>query len=334
MKRFKALVSCIIVVISMVALAVCLAGCTSKQTYTPPKATPELSVPTISTDGVLRVGVNIANPPLAGQPAGSSKIVGLDVDIAAALADSFGLKLEVIDMGADFESALAEGKVDLVMGVDKAAAPDSFWTSNVYLPTAVALFSTPGNTSVPAAGSQVKIAAQISSKSAWAVTNEFDQEALITTQDLEGAFSTLDSKQVSYVAADAIIGTYAAHKAGKETIIVALMQQPSGYAVGIADSNATLKQAVSDALVVLQSDGIISVIESKWLGVALNFSEIALTEGAKATLANAPADNTHASAAGTAGNAGNATSQAGNANNASRNTENTAGASAVQHQKV
>lgn len=288
MKRFKTLVSCGVAAISVMMLAICMVGCSLQQTYyTPPDAAPELSMPAIGTDGILRVGVNTTNPPLSGKPSTSSKIVGLDVDMAAALADSFGLKLEVVDVGPDPESALTEGKVDLVMGVDKSSAPDSFWTSNVYLPTAVALFSMPDNTVAPAADSQSKIAAQISSKSAWAVANEFEQDALVTTEDLEDAFSQLNSKRVSYVAADAIIGMYAAHKAGKEVNIVALMQQPSGYAIGVANSNDALKRAVSDALATLQSDGVISVIESKWLGVSLDLSQITLTEGAKTAASGA-----------------------------------------------
>ena len=68
---------------------------------------------------VLRVGVNTQNQPLAGVSTSSQNIVGLDVDIAAYLADSFGLKLELVDVGTDAQAALDGGTVDIVMGVDK-----------------------------------------------------------------------------------------------------------------------------------------------------------------------------------------------------------------------
>lgn len=287
MKRYKTLASCCMAVACMAALLAVLTGCSSQQSYTPPEKAATLSSPTIGKDGTLRVGVNTDNQPLAGQPESSSKIVGIDVDVAAALADSFGLKLEIVDVGSDAESALKEGTVDIVMGIDKSDSSTSFWKSDAYLPTAVALFSTPSNTQVPTNTAETKIAAQVSSKSAWAVTNEFDKAAFSTTNDLKSAFSELESGQVQYVAADAIIGTYAAHSAGYDVRIVALMQQAVGYGVGVSDANTDLKQAVSEALATLTSNGTIDVIETKWLGTALDLSSTPLTAGAtKSTDAN------------------------------------------------
>lgn len=280
MKRLKALASCGIAIACAAVLAAGMAGCSSQQSYAPPEAVPTVSTPAIGQEGVLRVGVNTDSAPLAGQPSGSAKIVGVDVDVAAALADALGLKLEVVDVGSDPETALTEGTVDVVMGVDTSDSDASFWTSQAYLPTAVALFSTPSNATVPTNALQPSVAAQVSSKSAWAVTNEFDQGSITTTQDLKSAFSALESGQVDYVAADAVIGTYAAHSAGDEVQIVALMQQPSGYAVGVLDGNTELKQAVADALAVIEGNGTVAVIERKWLGTALDLSSTPLTAGA------------------------------------------------------
>lgn len=283
MKRYKTLASCCMAVACMAALLAVLTGCSSQQSYTPPEKTATLSTPTIGKDGTLRVGVNTDNQPLAGQPASSSKIVGIDVDVAAALADSFGLKLEVVDVGSDADSAIKEGTVDIVMGIDKTDGDTSFWKSDAYLPTGVALFSAPSNTQVPTNVAETKIAAQVSSKSAWAVTNEFDQATFSTTDDLKSAFAELASGQVQYVAADAIIGTYAAHSAGDDVHVVALMQQAGGYSVGVSEANTDLKQAVSEALATLTGNGTIGVIETKWLGTALDLSSTPLTPGATKT---------------------------------------------------
>ena len=280
MKRYKTLASCCIAVACMAALLAVLTGCSSQQSYTPPEKAATLASPAIGKDGTLRVGVNTDNQPLAGQPASSSKIVGIDVDVAAALADSFGLKLEIVNVGSDPEAALKEGTVDIVMGIDKTDSDTTFWKSDAYLPTGVALFAVPSNTTVPTSTSGSKFAAQVSSKSAWAVTNEFGTEALSTTDDLKSAFAELASGQVQYVAADAIIGTYAAHSAGDDVHVVALMQQAGGYSVGVSDSNTDLKQAVSEALATLSSNGTIGVIETKWLGTALDLSATPLTAGA------------------------------------------------------
>lgn len=278
MKRLKALASCCI---AAACLTITLGGCSSQQSYTPPEKTPTLSTPTIGKDGTLRVGVNAAAPPLAGQSSSSSltKTVGIDVDIAAALADILGLKLDVVDVGTDPEGALADDKVDIVMGVDQSDSDLTFWKSSPYLPTGVALFAASMNTAVPSDTSAPSIAAQVSSTSSWEVTNEFGEDALVAVEDLKSAFSTLDAQEVGYVAADAIRGSYVVHSEGYDAAIVALMQTPGGYCVGVLDTNDDLKQAVSDALATLTGSGIVSVIETKWLGAPLDLTNVALTEG-------------------------------------------------------
>ena len=199
--------------------------------------------------------------------------------MAAALADQLGLKLEVVDVSTDAAGALTSGKVDVVMGVNKSDSP-SFWTSDTYLPTAVALFAQSSNSTVPANSASTKIAAQVSSNSAWAVTNEFDNSTITTTEDLKSAFSALESGKVQYVAADAVVGSYVSNNAGMDVHMVALMQQASGYCVGVLDGNTQLKQTVSNALSAMNSNGVSSVIQKKWLGTTMDLSGIKLTAGA------------------------------------------------------
>lgn len=280
MKRLKALASCCI---AAACLTITLGGCSSQQGYTPPEKTPALASPAIGKDGTLRVGVNAAAPPLAGQPNSSTKIVGIDVDIAAALADSLGLKLEIIDVGTDPEAALEEERVDVVMGINQSDSDVTFWKSSPYLPTGVALFAASADASIPSDSSTPSIAAQVSSTSSWQVTNEFGDEALVSVEDLKSAFSSLDEGQVDYVAADAVRGAYVAHGEGYDAAIVALMQTPGGYCIGVLDTNDELKQAISDALTSLTGNGIVSVIEMKWLGAPLDLSSTPLTAGTEAS---------------------------------------------------
>ena len=280
MKHLKRFAACCAAAVCCAAMLLLATGCQQQQeSYTPPEATPAVSKPVIAQEGVLRVGVNASNAPLAGQPSSSTKIVGIDVDMAAALADQLGLKLEVVDVSTDAAGALTSGKVDVVMGVNKSDSP-SFWTSDTYLPTAVALFAQSSNSTVPANAESTKIAAQVSSNSAWAVTNEFDSSTITTTEDLKSAFSALEFGKVQYVAADAVVGSYVSNNAGMDVHMVALMQQASGYCVGVLDGNTQLKQAVSNALSAMNSNGVSSVIQKKWLGTTMDLSGIKLTAGA------------------------------------------------------
>lgn len=281
MNRLKRLIVCTVAAACSAMVLLVATGCAQQQqSYTPPEATPAVSQPTVSEEGVLRVGVNTANAPLAGQSQSSSKIVGIDVDVAAALADALGLKVQVVDVGDGAEAALKAGTVDVVMGVSTSSSTGSFWTSDTYLPTAIALFAASSSAQAPSDDAAVTIAAQVSSTSAWAVTNEFENVTISTTEDLRSAFDALESGQADYVASDAVAGSYIARNAGDAVSIVALMQQPAGYAVGVLDGNTQLKQAVSQALSTLVSDGTVAVIERKWLGTALDLASVPLTSGA------------------------------------------------------
>lgn len=285
-KRLKCAVA-FAVVATCAVLA--LAGCSSSsENYEPQTKSPVVSSPAIGQDGTLRVGVDTSNSPLAGMV--NNKIVGLDVDIAAALADSLGLKLSIVDVGSDPASAIQDGKVDIVMGVDKSGSSASFWKSDAYLPTGIALLSTSSTDAAPAAGSGAKFAAQVSSRSAWAVMNTYGEESLTSTNNLADAFKALSSGSVQYVAADAIVGIYAAHRDGMDVHAVAFLQQPGGYCIGVADSNDTLKTTISDAVATLTGNGIISVIEKKWLGAALDFSAVPQVSVSSTATGNGTAD--------------------------------------------
>lgn len=109
------------------------------------------------------------------------------------------------------------------------------------------------------------------------MTNEFDKATFSTTDDLKSAFAELASGQVQYVAADAIIGTYAAHSAGDDAYRGAHGRRA---AMGVSDANTDLKQAVLRSLATLTGNGTIGVIETKWLGTALDLSSTPLTAGA------------------------------------------------------
>ena len=85
---------------------------------------------------------------------------------------------------------------------------------------------------------------------------------------------------MQYVAADAVVGSYVSNNAGMDVHMVALMQQASGYCVGVLDGNTQLKQAVSNALSAMNSNGVSSVIQKKWLGTTMDLSGIKLTAGA------------------------------------------------------
>lgn len=262
-----------------------LAGCTGSGTYQPELKSAEVAPPVIGEEGTLRVGVNTENPPLAGM--GSGKIIGIDVDIAAALADELGLKLSVVDVGSDPAGALANGTVDVVLGIDDSSSDGDFWRSASYLPTGIALFALTPDAGIPTQDSGATFAAQVSSKSAWAVSNGFGESSLTPTDSLKEAFEALEAGSVQYVAADAVIGLYAAHGQGLDVSIVAMLMSPTGYCMGVSNENVDLQTAAGDVLARLVSDGTINVIERKWLGTTVALGDLTVVSDLTASAADA-----------------------------------------------
>lgn len=88
--------------------AAMLGGCGSKATDEKKSDTANLTV----KEGVLTMGTNAYFPPYEYYE--GDDIVGIDVDIAQAIADKLGLKLEVQDMEFDsIITAVQAGKVDM-----------------------------------------------------------------------------------------------------------------------------------------------------------------------------------------------------------------------------
>ena len=297
MKQFKRFVVACVAVCAVAAM-VALCGCSSSEgTFTPTLKSATVSKPTISEDGVLRVGVNSddGNAPLAGTT-GKQKTVGIDVDMAAAIADQLGLKLEVVNVGSNASTALSAGTVDIVMGVSKSDTSISFWTSDSYLPTSTALFAlTSSGLSTPQNAASTKIAVQVQTNSAWAVVNEFDSATITNSETLKAAFEALSSGSVQYVAADAVSGTYLANNNGISVQPVALLQSASGYAVGVLDGNTQLKQVISSAISTINSNGTANIIQKKWLGSVLNLSGLKVLSTSSSSSNSASTSSTTAS---------------------------------------
>lgn len=270
MKRWKvgalvfALVAC---------LSVALVGCQTQE-YKPEPKGQTVSATALGTSGTLRVGVNAQSAPLAGQTSSSSRIVGIDVDVAAYIADQLGCKVEIVDVGTEPEKALENKTVDIVLGIDASETETTYWKSETYLDTSVALFGTAAESAIPTTDSNPQIAAQASSKSSWRVTNLFGDDSLVVQSDLKSAFDALSTGSARYVAADAVIGTYVAFSDGDNDKIVALLQDPTGYCAAVSADNTELQGAITSAMNKLVNGGMMSIIEEKWLGTTLNLDSI------------------------------------------------------------
>lgn len=257
-------------------LALCLSilcGCSSNS-YTPQPSEQKIDNSLLHTPGTLRVGVDASNAPYAAEAQGA--IVGIDVDVAAALADELGLKLELVDVGTSAEQAFTSDDVDIVMGVGSDA--QNCWISDPYLSSSIVLFADEEETSAPRPTDVFVVGAQASSMSAVEVTNRLGQDHLEATSDIQTAFDKLKDGSVKFVATDSTIGSYVAHSNNMTIYPVALLAEETKYCIGAPNTAAGLQDAVASALKTLSDGDVLALIDQKWLGNQMDLTSLTLIE--------------------------------------------------------
>ena len=248
---------------------VSLSGCSSSS-YTPELGEQVVDDSALNSSGTLRVGVNASNSPYATESSGS--IVGIDVDIAAALADELGLELEIVDVGTATDTAFARESVDIVMGVEEESS--EYWLSDPYMNSGVTLFSLTEGAEAPTSSGSFTIAAQSSSMSAWEVTDMYGEECLENATDPTAAFEMLNDGTVNYVAVDSTIGQYVIHSSDIEAYPIALLEEVTPLCVAIENDNTELQEAVANALVTIVDGGVVDIIEGKWIGGEIDITTL------------------------------------------------------------
>lgn len=265
-KKLVAAVSCAALVVSG---SLALAGCQT-ETEMDSSLTPTVESGSTITDGTLTVGVNAANTPYGGTNS-DNETIGLDVDLAAAIADELGLELQIVDVSSNGRSALAEGQVDLVMGATKSGSDDTVTYSSAYINDGASLYCLEGNepesVSDVELGKKDKIIVQGGTNASSEVQAVVGVDYIEASSTMQEAFDSLVAGDQTYLVADAVIGDYFARNyedVVRVGFIGADCVSPM-YAITLTE-NYELTSAVSEAITTITDDGRLRVIEAKWLG--------------------------------------------------------------------
>lgn len=261
-------------VVSAALLAlVVLTGC-SQQSAEEPALEAKVAPPVIGEAGVLRVGVDLEYPPFAGTDKGQD--AGIDVDVAAALANELGLSIELIQVApSDVATALAGGDVDIVMSVpfsEEAMVGSSIAGS--YISDAPAFFSSADSTETVTLGtlSDKRVGAQQDSASFWMLTYELGDDAVIAFPTLREAFEAIEAGDIDVVGCGAITGAYIAEDFGSVRF-AGQMGPATSLGVAVAADATELGQVVRETLDALAANGVLETIRTKWVGDLLELSD-------------------------------------------------------------
>ena len=246
------------------------AGCNGTSAVAPMK--PTLKPPAIGKAGILRAAIDLSYPPFAGTDKG--KQAGLDIDVASAVAERLGLKLQIVDARMDDAAAmLRDGKVDVALAgirIDQAVQADVAF-AGPYISDAPAIFATTESTQTMRSIAGSRIAGQQGSPAYWLLADEYGDDTVATFPTLVEAFAATEAGQADYAVGDGVVGLYMLRQHPKLRLVGQLTPaMPVGVAVG--KQSLELERAVRDALDKLSSSGVLETLRRKWLGDAPRFA--------------------------------------------------------------
>ena len=262
MKKFS------IAMLSMVlAGSMLLTGCGGSKTADSSSDAQDSTTSTSAEGGTLRMGTNATFPPyeFVGD---DGNVQGIDVDIAAAIADKLGLKLEIMDM--DFDSiitAVSAGKADMGMAgmtvtEDRKKNVDF---SQTYASAIQAII-------VPD-GSDIKTADDMEGKKIGVMqgftgdlncTEQFGEDSVVRFNKSAEAVMALQQGKIDCI----VIDNEPAKKiieANKGLQILDSKYSQEDYAIAFAKGNDGLRDAVDKALGELIDDGTVEKIMNEYI---------------------------------------------------------------------
>jgi polar amino acid transport system substrate-binding protein len=251
--------------LTAVLVAGLLAGCGSEE---PEEAAlePQVEPPVVVEAGVLKVAVDQDYPPFAGEDAG--RVVGIDVDVASAIAERLGLEVELVDVEPeDIAERLDSGDVDIALSalpITTAVLADVSFAGS-YMTNGPAFFSATETTETVRTLAGKRIGVQAGSIAYWTLAGLYGEDAVVTYPLLKDAIVDAEEGNLDLVAGDAAVTAYIVRDYPSLRFVDQL-----GYAdplgVAVAKEADELEDAVRATLDELDSDGVLSTIRVKWLG--------------------------------------------------------------------
>lgn len=226
---------------------------------------PAGELPTI-TEGVLTMSTNAAFPPYE-MTTDDGGFEGIDVEIAQAIADKLGLKLQIDDV--DFDAALLavqQGKSDIVMaGVtvndDRLAVmdfSDSYATGVQVIVTKEGSDVTLDNLGDHMIGTQRATTGNIY------CTDDYGEDHVTAYDNCLTAAQALNNGQIDCIVIDSAPADELV-KANPGFQVLDTEYVTEDYAIGMAKGNTALVSAVNQALKELTDDGTVQKIVDKYI---------------------------------------------------------------------
>ena len=222
---------------------------------------------TTVTAGKLTMSTNAAFPPYE-MTADDGSFEGIDIEVAAAIADKLGLELQIDDM--DFDAALLatqSGKSDMVMaGVTVTDERQKVMDFSDTYAEGIQSIIVPEDSDIASVDDLAgkTIGTQRGTTGYIYCTDDFGEDSVVAYDDGLTAVQALNNGQVDAVVIDnAPAKEFVAANTGLKILDTAYAQED--YAIGVAKGNTALLDAINGALKELQADGTLQSIVDKYI---------------------------------------------------------------------
>ena len=222
---------------------------------------------TTVTAGKLTMSTNAAFPPYE-MTADDGSFEGIDIEVAAAIADKLGLELQVDDM--DFDAALLaaqNGKSDMVMaGVTVTDERQKVMDFSDTYAEGIQSVIVPEDSDIASVDDLTgkTIGTQRGTTGYIYCTDDFGEDSVVAYDNGLTAVQALNNGQVDAVVIDnAPAKEFVAANTGLKILDTAYAQED--YAIGVAKGNTALLDAINGALEELQADGTLQSIVDKYI---------------------------------------------------------------------
>lgn len=238
-----------------------------------------LSLNTIAADldavkkaGKLRVAVDSTYPPMEFESA-EGKVIGLDVDLATALADVLKVKAEFVVMPWDgILAGLQSNRYDIIMSSMNITPERTAQVNFVPYLTMGQVFvvkksSKPVTNEKELAGRIVAVQADTTSFSAVeAIKNSGVKiKDIKTFPGATDTFSALKANQADVIVTDEAVGRYYAGLDAKTFIVSGNAIKPEPIGIAVKKTDAKLFAALEAALKTIKENGTYKKIYKQWL---------------------------------------------------------------------
>ncbi len=273
MKKFTKLMA---LVLSVAMLATCFVACGGNENKneaptTTPATTPATTAPAGTGEKtVLKMGTNAYFPPYEYYD--GQTIVGIDAEIAKAIADKLGMELEIVDMSFDsIISAVNSGTVDFGMAgmtVNADRLKDVDFTTSYAKGVQVVIVKEGSDITavgdLGAEGATYKVGVQLGTTGDAYASEEFGTDRVTQYQTGNEAVQALLKGDIDCV----IIDNEPAKSyvnANEGTKILETTYADEDYAICVKKGNSELLQKLDAAIYELTKDGTIASIVAKYI---------------------------------------------------------------------